>query len=162
MMKKFLPVLISVALLVCAVTMPPLRLFSGGGVGKLNNAGANVGANDSAIVNVEDFAALLSCMQTRSNQTIMSMQEEEQNYVLSVSNAISPTDTEKTVNENVENEKYTSWTTMVDASASMYFYGYPMEIDGTMEIIVDGNEIYYDLEDISLNVKGGFRCSYFL
>ena len=161
MIKKFLPVLISVVLLVCVVTMPPLRLFRGGGLGKSNGAGATAGANGSEIVSVEDFADLLSCMQTRSNQTIMSMQGEGENYVLTASNAVSPVDTEQVV-EAVENEKSNSWKTVLDASASIYFDGYAMEIDGTMEIIVDGNEIYYDLKDVSVNVKGDsvFRISY--
>ncbi len=159
MMKKFLPVLISVALLICAVAMPPLRLFRGNGLGNLNDTG---GANGSEIVNVEDFAVLLSCMKTRSKQTIMSMQGDGENYVLSASDAVGSVGTEETVNSNMENQMYTSWKTVFDASASMYYGDYSMDVEGTLEIIVDGDESFYKFKDVSVNVKGDsvVRVSY--
>ena len=148
MMKKFLPVLISVALLLCAMTLPPLRLFKAFSFPKAKSG------NGTEIVSVEEFTDLLACMRSRSNQTIMTMQGVQQNFVLSADGA-----TAKADGVGLANEKYTSWTTVFDISASMYAYGYFMDMNSTMKIIVDGSETYYHFEDVSIN-SDEFSASY--
>ena len=139
-MKKFLPVLISVALLLCAMALPPLRVFKGLELPKAKSG------NGTEIVSVEEFTDLLACMRDRSNQTIMTVQGVQRNFVLSADGA-----TAKADDGGIANEKYTSWTTSIDLSGSMYSYGYYMDMSGKMEIIVDGNETYYHIKDFSVD-----------